>query len=94
MVAVAGLGAAIGHQLHPEGGLEEVGGLHRVTDHEDEGVPAGHREPVLALVVLHQTHELPELVEVETGLAFSGREGSRLAHHRTLRQGAVRCKQA
>ena len=86
MVAVAGLGAAVGNQLHTERGLEEVRRLSGVADDEDECVPAGHREPVLALVVLHQPDQRFELVEIEVGPALIGREGDRMAHNRTLGQ--------
>ena len=70
VVAVAGLRAAVGDQLHPEGGLVVVRGLGGVADDEHQGVPPGHREGVLALVVRHQADELLELVEVEVGVAL------------------------
>src|SRR5665647_1109256 len=86
MVAVARLGAAVGNQLHAEGGLEVVRGLRRVADHEHQGIPAGYREPVLGLVVLHQPNELLELLEVEVGVTLFGREGDRVGHELTVNQ--------
>jgi hypothetical protein len=76
VVAVAGLGARVGDQLHAVGRLEVVGRLGGVADHEDDGVPPGHRERVGRRVVLHQAHELLELVEVELGrLLVAGQGG-------------------
>jgi len=39
-----------------------------VADDEHDGVPAGHREDVALLVVLHEADQLLELVEGEVGL--------------------------
>ena len=84
VVAVAGLGAAVGDQLHPVGGLVVVRGLGGVADHEHQRVPPGHREGVLALVVRHQADELLELVEVEVGVALFGGQGDRVGHGCTV----------
>ena len=43
-------------------------GLGRVADDEDDGVPAGDGERVLALVVLDEADELGELLGGESGL--------------------------
>ena len=68
-VAVAGLGAAVGLEVHAERELVEVRGLGGVADHEADGVHRGDRERVAAGVVLHQADQLLELVEGEVGLA-------------------------
>ncbi len=70
VVAVAGLGAGVGDEVHAEGGHEEVRGLRRVADGPHDGVPAGDGERVGLGVVLDQSDELLELVEVELGEAF------------------------
>ena len=67
VVAVAGLGAGVGLELHAPGGLVVVRGLGGVADHEDDRVPAGHREDVALGVVLHQADERLELLEAEVG---------------------------
>jgi hypothetical protein len=51
-----------------------VHGLRRVADDEDDGVPAGDGEHVLVLVVVDESDELLELVEVEVGLPLLVRE--------------------
>jgi hypothetical protein len=43
-------------------------GLSGVADHENDGIPTVHRKRVVALVVIHQAHQLLELVEIELGL--------------------------
>ena len=70
MVALAVLGAAVGDELHAPRGLVVVRGLAGVADDEDDRVPAGDRERVLALVVLDEADELLELLDVEVGLAL------------------------
>ena len=67
VVPDAGLRAGVPDQLHPEGGAEEVGGLGGVADDPDHGVPAGHRERVVALVVFHQADQLMQLIGVQAG---------------------------
>ena len=74
MVAVAGLGAAVGDELHAPRRLVVVRGLGRVAHDEDDGVPPGDGEQVLALVVLDEADELLELLQVEVGLALLGGE--------------------
>ena len=69
-VAVAGLGAAVGLEVHAERELVEVRGLGGVADHEADGVHRGDRERVAAGVVLHQADQLLELLEGEVGLAL------------------------
>ena len=68
VVAVAVLGAGVGLELHAPRGLVVVRGLGGVADAEDDRVPAGDREDVALLVVLHQADELLELVDGEVGL--------------------------
>ena len=70
VVPEAGLRPAVGDQLHTPGRLVVVRGLRGVADDEDDGIPAGHREDVLRLVVLDQSDELLQLVDVEPGVAF------------------------
>ena len=70
VVPEAGLRPAVGDQLHTPRRLVVVRGLGGVADHEDDGVPAGHREDVLLLVVLDQPDELLQLVDVEPGVAL------------------------
>ena len=70
VVALAVLGAAVGDELHAPRGLVVVRGLAGVADDEDDGVPAGDRERVLALVVLDEADQLLELLDVEVGLAL------------------------
>ena len=43
-------------------------GLRRIADDEDDRVPAGDGEGVLALVVLDEPDEQLELLEVEAGV--------------------------
>ena len=78
VVAVAGLRPGVGHQLHAVGRLEVVRGLGGVADHEDDGVPAGHRERVGGGVVLDQADQLGQLLGRELGGALGvgqSREG-------------------
>ena len=75
VVAVAVLRAGVGDELHAPRGLVVVRGLGRVADHEDDRVPAGDREDVAVLVVLHQPDELLELLEGEVGLELVVGEG-------------------
>ena len=70
VVAVAVLGAGVGDELHAPGALVVVRALGGVARDEDDGVPAGDGEDVGVLVVLDETDELLELVEVEVGLAL------------------------
>ena len=75
MVAVAGLRAGVGLELHAQRGLVVVRGLGGVADHEHDRVPAGHREGSLLLVVLHQPDQLLELLEGQVGLQLVGGQG-------------------
>ena len=75
VVAVAVLGAGVGDELHPEGGLVEVRGLRRVADDEDDRVERGHGERVGALVVVDEPDQLTELVGAERGGALVRGEG-------------------
>jgi hypothetical protein len=68
VVADAVLGAGVGDELHAPHALVVVRGLGRVADDEDDGVPAGDGERVLALVVLDEADELGELLGGESGL--------------------------
>ena len=84
VVAVAGLGAGVGDQLHAEGGLEEVRGLRRRCRRPR---PAAS-QPVTGNgsadgVVLDQADQLLELVEVEVGEALLVVQGLLEAHART-----------
>ena len=86
VVAVAVLGAGVGLELHAPRGLVVVRGLGGVADHEDDRVPAGHREHVLVLVVLDQPDQLLELLEGEVGLELVLGEGvgHRVGHARSM----------
>jgi len=64
-------------QVHAERQLVVARGLGRVADHEDNGVHGGHRERIAAGVVLHQAHQLLELLEGEVRLELVGGEGAR-----------------
>ena len=72
VVAVAVLGAGVGLQLHAPRGLVVVRGLGGVADDEDDRVPAGDREDVAVLVVLHEADQLLELLEGQVGLELVG----------------------
>jgi hypothetical protein len=84
VVAVAGLGTGVGDEFHPEGGLEEMRGLHRVADDPHERIPAGDRKGVTGGVVLDQADQLLELFEVQVGQALLVVEGLLEAHARFL----------
>ena len=86
MVTVSGLGPGVGDQLHAERRLVEVRRLGGVADHEHHRIHAGHRERIMALVVLDQPDELLELLEVEIGLALLGCQ-RRIDGHGGLRLG-------
>ena len=98
VVAVAGLRAGVGDQLHAPRGLVVVRGLGRVAHDEDDGVPAGDREDVAVLVVLDEADQLPQLLEGEVGLELVGGEGAagglgllRGRHAHTLSTASTMC---
>ncbi len=72
VVAVAVLRAGVGLQLHPPRGLVVVRGLGGVADDEDDRVPAGHREDVGVLVVLHEADQLLSWSRVRSARISSG----------------------
>jgi hypothetical protein len=80
VVAVAGLRAGVGDQLHAEGRPVEVRGLRGVADDPHQRVPAGDGERVAGGVVLDEPDQLPELVEVELREALVVVEGLLEAH--------------
>ena len=86
VVAVAVLGAGVGLELHAPRGLVVVRGLGRVADDEDDRVPAGHREDVAVLVVLHEADQLLELLEGQVGLELVGGQRVRqgVGHARSM----------
>ena len=75
VVAVAGLRAGVGDQLHAEHQLVVQGGLGGVADRPHHRVPARHRERVAVGVVLHQADQLAQLVEVQVGQPLLAGEG-------------------
>ena len=77
VVAVAGLGAGVGLELHAPRRLVVVRGLGGVADDEHDRVPAGHREDVGLLVVLHQPDQLLQLLQRQVGLQLVLGQGAR-----------------
>ena len=67
MIAVAGGRTGVGDQLHPERGLEVVRGLGGVTHRPHHRVPATDRKRVSTRVVLHQAHQLAQLLGIQVG---------------------------
>ena len=76
VVAVAVLGSGVGDQLHAPGARVVVRGLGGVADHEDDRVPAGHREDVVVRVVVDQPDQLVQLLEGQVGLHFVNGQGA------------------
>ena len=75
VVAVAGLRAGVGDQVHPVDDLEQLRGLGGVADRPHHGIPAGDRERVLPGVVLDEPDELAQLLQVELGQALLAGQG-------------------
>jgi hypothetical protein len=70
VVPVAGLRSRVRDELHAERRLKEVRRLRRVADGPHGRVPPGHREGILSGVVLHQTDQLLQRVQVQLSEAL------------------------
>ena len=70
VIAIARGGSRVSDEFHSEGGLKEFRGLSGIADRPDQRVPAGHRERVGRVVVLDQTDQLPELIDIEASQFF------------------------
>ena len=75
VVTVPGFGSGVGDEFHAEGRLIEVRRLGCVAHHEHHRIHGGHGEWIAALVVLHQSDELLELLEVEVRRTLVRRQG-------------------